>query len=273
MTKNQKSIGNPKRIRILMYHHISRDRKFVKKYRNIAVHIDEFKLHMEILQRLGYTTITFRDYSLFLENKLNLPKKPIILTFDDGYESIYKEVYPIMESYGMCGVIFVLGDKTMKHSVWDFPNTEPQPLLNEQQIIELHEAGFEIGSHSLTHADLTTLSREKAWDQISRSRMLLEILIGAPVNTFAYTYGKVNSAIKELVKEAGYKFACGTYTGPPLINKDHYEIRRILIAGEQSLTNYAIKLTQPYIYIEWLWWIYKTIFKSKNNKKSPTYEI
>lgn len=264
MPLTQKSIGNSKKIRIFMYHHITRDKKFVMKHKNLAVHVDDFKLHMEILQRLGYCSITFRDYLLFKENKLNLPKKPIILTFDDGYESIYKEVYPIMENYGMTGVIFVLGDKEIKYSIWDFPNTEPQPLLNEQQIIELHEAGFEIGSHSLTHPDLTTLSREKAWDEISRSRMLLEILIGAPVYSFAYTYGKSNPLIKELVREAGYKIACGTYSGPPVINKDHYEIRRILISGNNSLTNIALKLTPPYIYAEWLWWKYKTFTKKTN---------
>lgn len=261
MAKSRKSLGNPRRIRVLMYHHISRDRKFVIKNKNIAVHIDEFKLHMEILQRLGYTTITFKDYSLFSENKLNLPKKPIIITFDDGYESIYKEVYPIMENYSMTGVIFALGDREIKHSMWDFPHTEPQPLLNQQQIIELHEAGFEIGSHGLTHADLTTLPREKAWDEISRSRMLLEILIGAPVSSFAYTYGKTNPLIKQLVIEAGYKIACGTYTGPMTINKDHYEIRRILISGNLGITNYALKLVRPYIFAEWLWWKYKTFAK------------
>lgn len=269
MAKIQKSIGNPKKIRVLMYHHISRDRKFVMKHRRIAVHVDEFKLHMEILQRLGYTTITFKDYSLFLENKINLPKKPIIITFDDGYESIYNEVYPIMENYGMTGVIFALGDKEIKYSLWDFPNIEPQPLLKEQQLIELHEAGFEIGSHSLTHPDLTTLSREKAWDEISRSRMLLEILLGAPVSSFAYTYGKSNPLIKELVKEAGYKIACATYSGPPIINKDHFEIRRILISGNQSLTNYAIKLVPTYIYIEWLRWKLKTLIKSRTNGINP----
>ncbi len=260
MSFNKKAIGNSKKIRILMYHHISRDKKFVMKHKNLAVHIEEFKLHLEILKRLGYTTITFKDYSLFKENKINLPKKPIILTFDDGYESIYTEVFPLMEYYGMKGVIFILGDKEIKYSMWDFPAVEPQPLLNENQILELHEAGFEIGSHSLTHADLTIIPREKAWDEISRSRMLLEILLDAPVNTFAYTYGKVNPLIKELVKEAGYHFACGTYSGPPTIDKDDYEIRRILINGNQNLSSYTSKLLRPYIYFEWLWWKYKTVF-------------
>lgn len=266
MSDNNKSIGNSKKIRILMYHHISRDKKFVTRHNNIAVHIEEFKLHLEILQRFGYTTITFRDYSLFKENKLNLPRKPIILTFDDGYESIYTEVFPLMEYYGMKGVIFILGDKEIKYSMWDFPELEPLPLLNEQQILELHEAGFEIGAHTLTHSDLTTLSREKAWDEISRSRMLLEILLGSPINTFAYTYGKVNPLLKELVREAGYKLACGTYSGPPTIDKDPYEIRRILINGNQNLTSYVMKLQRPYIYAEWLWWKYKTIFYKNNNK-------
>lgn len=265
MKTNMKPIGNPKNIKVLMYHLITKDKKFSIEHKDIAVHIDDFRSQLDILNRLGYTTITFRDYKLFLEKKLNLPRKPIILTFDDGFETMYTDVFPLMQSYGMTGVLFILADKETKFSMWDFPEIEPLPLLKEEQIIEMNEAGFEIGAHTISHPNLTKISRDDAWNEISRSRMLLEIMLGTEIISFAYTYGILNNVIKELVKEAGYKFACSTYTGPSTINKDHYEIRRTLIRGNTGLLRYLIKLLKPYSYLETLWWKIKSISNYDRN--------
>lgn len=248
-------LGNPKKIKILMYHLITNDKNLCKKHRNIAVHVDEFRSQMEFLDRCGFITITFEDYLLFLEGELHLPKKPIILSFDDGFADIHKYAFPILKEFGMRAVLFIMGDRKLKTNNWDAPSGVLQlPLLADYQIIEMHDAGFEIGSHALTHSMLTTISRDKAWEEISRSRMLLEIFLNAQVKSFAYPFGSVDPTLKILVKEAGYKIGCGTYSGPLVLGNDHYEVRRILIQGQLSTLQFALRVSSPYNYLEWTWW-------------------
>lgn len=248
-------LGNPRKIKILMYHLVTDDIEFCNKYPNIAVHVEEFRKQMKFLDRCGYITITFGDYLLYLNGELNLPKNPIIISFDDGFADVHKFAFPILQKYNMRAVLFIMGDRKIVTNQWDLKSGILQlPLLADYQIIEMHDAGFEIGSHAITHSMLTQLSREKAWEEISRSRMLLEIFLNHQVKSFAYPFGSVNETLKDLVEEAGYKIGCGTYTGPPVISKDPFEIRRIIIRGKLSMLRFALRIVTPYQYLEWGWW-------------------
>src|ERR1700741_3912283 len=186
--------GDPHKIKVLMYHRVVDTVSLSGGYPELCVHVDDFRQHLLHLERWGFTAITFNDYRLFLAGEINLPKKPVVITFDDGYEDNYEFAFPLLQEFGMRAVFFVLGDRQMKASTWDQNSSIPiGPLMTEEHILELHRSGFEIGSHSLTHPKLSHLPREKAWDEISRSRQLLEILLNAPVHTFAFPYGLVNA--------------------------------------------------------------------------------
>jgi peptidoglycan/xylan/chitin deacetylase (PgdA/CDA1 family) len=146
--------GNPHRIKVLMYHRVVNAVNISYAYPTVCISTQEFHNQMSMLERWGFTTITFQDYNLFLKGEINLPKKPIILTFDDAYLDFHENAFPILDEFGMRAVIFCIADKKITANIWDqqhgFPLT---PLMNEQQILELHAAGHEIGSHSLTHPD------------------------------------------------------------------------------------------------------------------------
>ncbi len=254
----RQGLGNPNKIKVLMYHLVTNNKSFCEKHKNIAVHIDEFRSQMKFLDRCGFVTITFEDYLLFLEGELDLPKKPIIISFDDGFADVYRYAFPILQEFGMRAVLFIMADRKLRTNNWDMRSGILQlPLLADYQIIEMHDAGFEIGSHALTHSMLTKIPREKAWEEISRSRMLLEIFLNAQIKSFAYPFGSVNTTLKNLVKEAGYKIGCGTYSGPPVLGKDLYEIRRILIQGQLNILEFALRVLSPYHFLEWAWWQFK----------------
>jgi peptidoglycan/xylan/chitin deacetylase (PgdA/CDA1 family) len=154
----------------------------------------------------------------------------------------------------MKAVIFALGDRSMLTNLWDVAEgAAPSVLMNDQQLLEMHAAGFEIGSHSLSHRHLSTLSPEEAWDQISRSRMKLEILLNATVSSFCYPYGEVNPDLKAMVARAGYSFACASYTGPPTVVTDHLEMRRITIVENDGPFHFTMKILAPYKHYRWLW--------------------
>jgi peptidoglycan/xylan/chitin deacetylase (PgdA/CDA1 family) len=123
--------------------------------------------------------------------------------------------------------------------------------MSQAQILELHQAGIEIGSHSLTHARLTEVSREQAWDEVTRSRMLLEILLNSPVRSFCYPYGLVNRGLKDLVRQAGYTVGVGVYSGPARFGGDIFNVRRIHPSGSNFSLGFRTQITMPYERYAW----------------------
>ncbi|MFZ1082827.1 MAG: polysaccharide deacetylase family protein [Candidatus Kryptoniota bacterium] len=259
-------------IKVLMYHRIIMDKDSHNRY-SWFVTASQFRRHLELLDKWGYTCINFEDYSLFLKGQIALPKKPVILTFDDGYEEIYKYAFPIIREFGVRGTIFVIGERSIKSNVWDKPaGFESANLMNGDQIRELQKSGLEIGSHSMTHADLTKLTKDAAKYEIRRSKESLEDLIQMPVITFAYPYGSVNEELENMVRDAGYEYGCGTYSGSPRFTNDIYNIRRIAITNKANAMNFRLNILTLHEHYSSLKWItkqkvYQLIPGYSNNKR------
>lgn len=241
-------------VRVLMFHRIVPDDMRIRGAQ-ICLPVSMLRQKLKFLERHGFTAITLRDYQLYVKGKLFLPARPIILTFDDGYLDTFELAFPLLQEFGMKGVVFVLGDRNAHTNVWDSADVSPRArLMGDKEILALHRAGFEIGSHTLTHADLTTLSREQAWEEISRSRQLLEILLNDAVRAMAYPFGRLTPSLKAMVREAGYSFGCGAWSGPLAFHRDPYEIRRILIHERNGMTGFAVQVLGPYPHYRWALW-------------------
>lgn len=251
-----RQIQKSHKVVVLLYHRII-DKSVHDDWSNIAVNDTVFRRQIELLDHWGYASVTFEDYFQYLEGKLDLPKKMAIITFDDAYEEVYTKALPILQEYGMRAVVFVVGDLSIRESIWDKSKGAIFPLLTENQIIELKREGFEIGSHSMTHPDLTKLTEEEISQELLRSRMLLEILLNSPIRSFAYPYGFLNGPIKKMAADAGYLFACGAYTGPPVFGKDYFEIRRIKMINSDNPIFFRIQLHPLYSKLRWIYGILK----------------
>ncbi|MBI4553682.1 MAG: polysaccharide deacetylase family protein [Candidatus Latescibacteria bacterium] len=263
-TIHSQSEGNPRALRVLMYHRIVDDADLCRAHWT-SVHVRDFRRQLECLDRWGFTTITFDDYRLFLEGELNLPKKPVILTFDDGYLDTHQYAFPLLQEFGMKAVVFVLGKRAVKTNVWDRPLGLPEaPLMDWQHIMEMHVAGCEIGAHSMTHAKLSTLPERAAWSEIADSRTELEDLLNAPVLSFAYPYGVVDGRTKRMVEEAGYRIAYSVATGPATFGNDAYEVRRTTIFSTTGVIGFGLRVLTPFHYYEWLRWRTKRTFVHPN---------
>jgi peptidoglycan/xylan/chitin deacetylase (PgdA/CDA1 family) len=252
---NHKPNRNSRAIKIFLYHRIVPN-GYGLTDKTLCVSEDDFRRQLELLDRWGFTSITFEDYALFLEGRLDLPRKAIIITFDDGYEDTHALAFPILKEFGMKAVVFVLGDRRITTNIWDSvrDETTSSRLLDDKQILELHQNGFEIGAHSLTHPRLPMIPQQKAWEEISRSRVFLENLLNGPVRTFAYPYGLVNTTVKEMVRKAGFRFACGAFSGPAGMEEDHFEIRRILVSRKDNVMTFLLKVFAPYENYRWFLW-------------------
>ena len=268
MTESINGIGATNmnyQIKVLMYHRVVESEDEANRHwSNISA--AQLKKHMSLLYKWGFTPITFRDYLLYDKGEISLPKKPVIITFDDGYKEVYDLAFPIIKEFGWNAVLFVLGSRKVKADVWNnnngFGNAE---LLEDYQIIEMHESGFEIGSHSMTHVQLPLMSYQTSLFEINKSKEKLQELIQYRVESFSYPYGLLNESLKKTVQEAGYKLACGVYTGPPKFWGDRFDIRRITINNTTDMVGFALKMLAPFEYYEWLGsQTARRIFKNKH---------
>lgn len=230
-TPTEKSVYNePGRIvaPILLYHHVE-GQTSESRY---TVSIPDFKSQMQTLQEMGYTPIPI---SLFLDALLDgaeIPEKPLVITFDDGHESVYKNAFPIMNSFGFVGVFYIVANRL--NGVEDF--------VDVTDLLEMIAAGWEIGSHSYTHADLTK-DHESASKEIAESKSQLEKALSIQVETFAYPFGTIDSFLAQKVSDYRYRAGMGLGTRTTHTWNNLFYLERIEIYGDYSLEEFKTLLS------------------------------
>lgn len=181
-------------IPILMYHHID-PAAYLSRYN---VRPELFESQMALLAEKGYHTVTPSQLALAIREGAMLPKRSVVITFDDGNLSQYEHAFPIMQKYGMIGVAYVVANRIGLEG-----------FLDVGHIQELAEAGWEIGSHGYTHANLTNIPPSQWRDETYYSRKRIKDLTGVKVTTFAYPIGVSTPAIAQAVFKSGYTSAVG----------------------------------------------------------------
>ncbi len=193
------------RLPILMYHKIDRlPRPPGACHPRNYVLPEQFEAQLVALRRWGYQTISFGDWLAYRRGAGALPRRPIILTFDDGYRSTYEIAWPLLQRHGSTATVFLVSDLIGKTNAWDADEIQ-EPLLGPAEIAEMRAGHIEFGSHTKTHAALTTLPLPRAVAELRDSRTALERLVGDPVRVLCYPYGKHNPAVRTLAREAGYE--------------------------------------------------------------------
>lgn len=188
---------------------------------NIALSLtpQEFDEQMAYLYENGYHTITPDQLMAYLKHGQELPEKPIMLTFDDGYLDNYTNAYFIMKKYGFTATIFLVTSKIGQDS----------RFMNWDQIREMQRNGFVFGSHTVDHLPLNNLGSEAALAQLTESSEAIERELGDKPRYFAYPTGAYNQQVKQLVKQAGYKAAFTIRYGQAGLDSDPMAIERIPI--------------------------------------------
>jgi peptidoglycan/xylan/chitin deacetylase (PgdA/CDA1 family) len=225
-------------IPVLMYHRVT-DGKPAGTKHGIYVTQIEFERQLAYLKRTGCTTLTFADAKAIEEGTRIIPKRPVILTFDDGYEDNYTHAFPLLKKYSFSAVIFLIGNAAIRTNAWDVANGEPEArLMSDAQIKEMAAYGIEFGAHSLNHKKLTEIPLSDAKHEIEQSKFAIEKRLGSPIISFAYPYGKLNEELKGIVKGAGFHFGIASDSGPRRFWKDFLEVRRIQIFPGFSLFSF-----------------------------------
>jgi peptidoglycan/xylan/chitin deacetylase (PgdA/CDA1 family) len=189
------------RLPILMYHKVDRMPPGVRHPRNYVLP-ERFEAQLAALQRWGYQTISLADWTAHRAGGA-LPRRPIVLTFDDGYRSVQDVAWPILARYGFRATVFVVAGLLGETNRWDAEIQEP--LLNAVEVGALHALGMPIGSHTVSHRALRGLTDTEVLAEFTESRMMLERLTGAPVRAVCYPYGQQDARIRALARAAGYE--------------------------------------------------------------------
>ena len=225
---------------ILYYHGI----KYKEDFNNPSPDIDFFKKQMEILLLRGFKFFSLKDIYLWSIGQKTLPKKAVALTFDDGLENIYSNVFPLLKEFKISATIYIIYQFIGEKIYFSHERSKPQLIrdidfnkltdyefkfLNCKQIIEMHQSGLvDFGSHTLSHSSLSHIISEKALQtEINNSKINLEQKLSIPIETFCYPYGNYNETVKKIVKEAGYLCAVSTNKGNITKSDDPFEFKRI----------------------------------------------
>jgi peptidoglycan/xylan/chitin deacetylase (PgdA/CDA1 family) len=190
---------------ILMYHRINVvDASTPEITRRLTVHPDIFRRQMKWLKRHGYRTLTQRRLFDGLMCGRRLGRKPILITFDDGYRDAYSNASPVLARLEMRATAYVITGR--------ISGSDPS-FLTWPQLRRLERRGVEIGSHTVSHRPLTTLSDSQASAELVRSRRVLERRLGHRVPWLAYPIGSYDARIARLARRAGYRLAVTTEYG------------------------------------------------------------
>ncbi|MGH2906009.1 MAG: polysaccharide deacetylase family protein [Solirubrobacterales bacterium] len=217
---------------ILMYH-VTKSAPAGTPYPELWVSPADFKGQMNWLADHGYTGITMRQLFDYWNDGYALPKKPIVISFDDGYPSHAKVARPVLATHHWPGVLFL-----ELHNVGS-----PETGFTHSMIDELIAAGWEIDSHTLTHPDLTTVGAAQLKTELVGSRAKIKKEWGQPADFFCYPAGKYDATVVAATKAAGYEGATTVDDG--LGKKDEpYTLKRVRIDGGDGVEGFAAKLRQ-----------------------------
>lgn len=213
-------------IPILLYHHVG----FFPSSSPYYISAYDFEQHMYLLHEWGYQTISVDLLVRAITEGAELPPKPIILTFDDGSETVNTTAFPIMQKYNFTGTVYIVSNFI------GIPN-----YMDEEQIRWLYANGWEVGSHSLSHADLTERA-DRQREEIIESRRRLETYLGVPVLSFAYPFGAYNEDSVRFARFAGYVAAMGLGDSSLQGAKNLYYLYRMDVIKMTDLQGFAASL-------------------------------
>lgn len=226
-----------KDVPVLMYHHLLKDEENPFKDNCAILPVETFKKHMDFLYKNGYNTIGLGELEGFVKGEIKLPKRSVLITFDDGYKSNYEYAYPILKEYGFRAAIFLISGWNTDEIV-SFDADELQYLSWNE--IENSRDVFEYASHThnLHKLDeneqgyLVTRPPDEVKHDLKTSMQLLDTVY------FAYPYGHYNEETLEMLKELGYRMAFTIEPGRVKPGDSLLELNRYTIFPYTSLRDF-----------------------------------
>lgn len=216
---------------VIMYHSVS-DNAASGELAPLRITIENFKAEMKYLKDNGYTTLTMDELNDFLTNNKQIPEKSVVLTFDDGYEDTYTNVYPILKQYGFKATVFMLASAVDSSSNY----------LNSAQLKELQQNGVDIESGTDEDVKLSNLSAEVQLQDLKQAKSKLEGILNKTVNYVSYPYGSYNQNTLVQAKAAGYVLGLSRDGKWTYKTDDKYKLSRVYIGPQHTEADFEKRI-------------------------------
>ena len=243
-----------------MYHSISRkDEGKRHAYYRTCADAAVFTDQLQFLHDHGYQPIGVCEAVQWMEGVTQGTERPVVLTFDDGYENFYTTAFPILYRFGYPATVF-LPTGYIGETARYFKQTK---CLTWGQVRELRDAGIEFGSHTVTHPQLKTLNIEQVEFEIRRSKDTIEERLGCPVRSFSYPYSFPETdrifreRLRAILEGAGFENGVSTILGTASISSDRFFLERLPVSSADDLRFFRAKLAGGYDWLHGLQYAYK----------------
>jgi peptidoglycan/xylan/chitin deacetylase (PgdA/CDA1 family) len=236
-------------IPILMYHKVGQV-PAGSKLAKLWVSTEMFRNQMAYLNGGGWQPITFKDLYSHWDKQTPLPAKPVLITFDDGYQNNYTEAFPVLRDFGFRATLYVVVQTVGWDNRWHNPATETRvPMISWAQLKELQKAGWEIGSHTMNHPNLKNIELKEMKIEVAKSRSVLAEFMEETPDSFAYPYGAGEDvpAVVQAVKEAGYRTAVTVHAGKWKVDRfveRPFHLPRVFVRGDDNMFDFHLHLTR-----------------------------
>lgn len=207
---------------------------------------ERLRQQLELLLERGYRGVTFHEAATSPQ-----AGRVFAVTFDDGFSSVLDVAYPILSSLGVPATVFVVTDFVdCRLRAWrgvdrwlEGPHERELRSLSWEQLNELADAGWEIGSHTRRHPRLTRVDEDELDEELRASREACEAALGRPCRSLAYPYGDVDERVVAAASQAGYTAAAALPA--PLTRTRALAWPRIGVYHDDGLLRFRLKVSRP----------------------------
>ncbi len=219
-------------IPILLYHSVAEaPPAWIEPF---AVRPVEFAKHLDAIVAGGCQALTVSQLVDLCTSGTELPPRPVVITFDDGFADTAEEAVPALAARGLPSTVYVT-TRALVGRRDEIHRLPPARMLRWDQLGGLEAAGVEIGAHSETHSHLDVMPLRAAEREIRGSKARLEDTLGHSVRTFAYPHGYHNARVTALVRQAGFDSACAVINAFSSIDDDRFALARLTIKAHMPL--------------------------------------
>jgi peptidoglycan/xylan/chitin deacetylase (PgdA/CDA1 family) len=186
-----------------------------------------FRRGMAKLYKNGCRTLSLLEAIDCLRQRKPFAERSFVITFDDGYQTVYDEAFSVLQRFDMSATVFLtVGEKRRSNLSDRLPSLNGRPMLNWNEILEMHRFGITFGAHTLNHPDLIRLPADRIRTEIYESMKIIEDALNTAVTSFAYPYGRYDHRIREIVQPY-FACACSDKLGFVHAKSDLYALERV----------------------------------------------
>ncbi len=234
--------NRPDRVLGLLYHRVVSDEDYASgppTEKLFSIPERRFREQLSYLRRQGYQAVSLDRVVGYLRDGTPLPPQPVLVTFDDGSVSVHDKALPVLRELGWPAVLFVTTDP----AAWVFSlGSRPQRRVTPEEIRELDRSGVTIGSHSVSHGALESMSEPEIAFELGESKRYLESVLGHEVRYFGVPLNWYGPKVRRAARAAGYHAVCTSDNGTIHGGSDPFHLRRFIIEGTFDLAEFARNL-------------------------------